>query len=104
MSHVNSISLCLVIALSGACAPRVIPNTEVPDTPDNRAIVDVAQHYKQAMEAKDAEGVAQIASPRYLDARDSISYETLQKQLHDYFVKVGQIHLDFTPRRIVVEG
>lgn len=94
----------LAFALLAACAPRMIPNTEIPDTPEDRAIMDVAQRYRSAFEAKDAAMIMALASPRYLDSRDSISYEMLQKQLQEYFDKVSQAHLDLSPRRIVVEG
>jgi hypothetical protein len=93
----------LVVPLS-ACPPKMIPHTEIPDTPDNRAIIDVMHKYREAFQDKDAKPLVQLASPRYLDARDSIGYEMLEKQLQNYFDHVNAIHMDITPRRIVVEG
>ncbi len=92
-----------VLPLS-ACPPKFIPHTEIQDTPDNRAILDVMHAYKEGFEARDAKAITELASPRYLDARDSIGFETLEKQLSLYFERVRQDHLDVTPRRIVVEG
>jgi hypothetical protein len=98
--------VCLVVFVlpMSACPPKYIPHTEIQDTPDNRAIMDIIHAYKDGFEAKDSKAIMSLASPRYLDSRDSIGYETLEKQLSYYFERVRQDHLDLSPRRIVVEG
>ena len=95
--------IALALSTTG-CPKKYIPGTEIPDTPDDRALLDLVNHFRDAFQAKDASGIAQLASPRYLDARDSISYDTLKEQLQNYFDKVKQVHLDITVRRITVEG
>ena len=42
--------------LTSGCAPRRIPGTDLDDTPDNRAIIDVMGKYKKAFEARDVDG------------------------------------------------
>lgn len=98
-----ALSLVATVVLA-ACGPKLIPRTEIVDSKDNRDLIDVLMKYKEAFEAKDAKAVAALASPHYLDARDSISYETLEKQLTAYFEKTKQIHMEVTPRRAAIEG
>lgn len=86
-----------------ACAPKMIPNTNIEDTPDNRDILAVVQHYKDAMERKDAPAIAALASDRYLDARDNISKETLKGELEKDLAKVRDLQLEISVRRIVVD-
>lgn len=91
-----------LVALA-ACSPRLIPNTKIQDTPDNRAIIDIVRQYKTAYEMKDATTIASLASPRYLDPRESISHATLATELAKDFEKVKQLQLDITLRRIEVQ-
>jgi hypothetical protein len=91
----------LVIA---ACAPSLIPGTQISDTEDHRAILDVLRRYKNAFEAKDAPAIAKLASRKYLDARESISGETLEKVMGETFEKVRDARLDINVRRIDVQG
>jgi hypothetical protein len=93
-----------LLATLTACSPTLIPNTQIRDTEDNRAILDIVREYKNAFEAKDAKAIAALASPRYLDARDSVSKETLTQDLEKDFAKVKDIHLDINVRRIETEG
>jgi hypothetical protein len=98
---VQLLTLAGALALGG-CAAHLIPNTNIRDTEDNRAILEVLKRYKEAFEARDAKGVVALASTRYLDARDSISYTTLQEQLEGTFSKVKQTQLEMNVRRIDV--
>lgn len=93
-----------VLVLLSACSPTLIPNTKLEDTQDNRAILELVKAYKAAYEAKDAEGVAKLASERYLDARESISYATLRDELKKDFARVNQLQLELNVRRITVTG
>jgi len=86
----------------GACGPHNIANTSVRDTADNRAILDVLRQYKEAFEGRDAKGVLALASTRYLDPRDSISYSTLESQLAKTFEGVKQTQLELVVRRVEV--
>lgn len=102
MTPIRLVALALVLGLA-ACTPSLIPGTPIQDTEDNRAILDVVRRYKLAFEAKDAPAVVALASPRYLDARDSISHATLSKNLSDQFAKITDPHLDLQVRRIEIE-
>jgi hypothetical protein len=100
----RSLLAATALFVGAACAPKMIPRTEIVDTPEAREMMDVLNKYKEGFEAKDAKAIAALASTRYLDARDSISYETLEKQLAGYFEKVKQVKIEITARRAAIEG
>lgn len=96
-------AVAVTAALSMGCAPKLIPNTTIRDTQDNRQILEVIRRYKNAFEALDAQAIAALASPRYLDARHNISYETLVTDLEKDFEHVRQVQLDIAVKRIDIE-
>jgi len=61
------LSLLAVGAACLACAPRVLPGTEIKDTPETRAIATLLETYRQAMERRDAQAVLALAAPGYFD-------------------------------------
>ena len=103
MTYARRLLLPLVLMAVAACSPRLIPGTPLEETADNRAILDVLRQYKNAFEARDAASIAGLASSRYLDARDSISRETLDKSLTERFEHIKDARLDIQVRRIEVE-
>lgn len=86
------------------CAPRMIPNTQIRDTADNRAILEVVRRYKQAFEAMDVAAITALASTRYHDAGDNITYETLAEDLEKDFRHVKRAQLDLAVKRVEVRG
>src|SRR5713101_4849022 len=60
----------LALAALAACTHRVIPGTQIPDEPENRAVLQVLVNYKQAMEARDADALLSLAAPGYFDKGD----------------------------------
>lgn len=95
--------LAAFAVLAVGCATRYIPNTQIRDTKDNREILEIVRKYKNAFEAQDAQAIAALASPRYLDPRDNVSYETLISDLEKDFELVRQVQLDIAVRRINIE-
>jgi hypothetical protein len=43
----------------------IIPNTDVCDSPRNRTVIDFCERYRHALEARDADALLALASPRY---------------------------------------
>jgi len=103
-SSLTTLSLLGLLALTTACGPKMIPTTPFEDTPDNRAILELMTQYKHAWEAKDAQAIASLASPRYLDTRENVSRETLVQELQKDFDRLKQAYLDITVNRIRVDG
>ena len=97
-------ALALVSALASACGPKMIPNSTIEDTADNREILELVRRYRMAYEAKDAAAIAALASDDYLDRRSNISKTTLENELQKDFDRVRELQLELNVRRIDVEG
>ncbi len=99
-----------VLTLLAACSTKTIPNTEIPDTPDTRAIYDLVERYQKAMEDHHAAAVLALASERYFEdfgtreATDDRGYEQLKRELGDTMSRVKRLDLTIHVKDIVVEG
>jgi hypothetical protein len=101
----------LTLLLCAACSHNTIPGTQIPDRPENRAVLDVLAAYKAAMEARDADALLALAAPGYFDRGDPkattgapIDYGTLRREIPEDFKDVKSVHLDITLRDVQVEG
>lgn len=95
----------LALALTG-CAPKKIPGTDLDDTTETRAVIDVLQKYRQAVEAKNMDALVKLADPSFRDdggstnPDDDLDYDSLPGKLAARMAKVSELKLDVTVRRI----
>jgi hypothetical protein len=93
-----------------ACAHPTMPGTQIPDNPQNRAVLDVFSRYRDALEARDATSILALAAPSYSDNGDPIhgvapsDYASLQQKLQTDFSRVAGIKLEATVKDIEVKG
>ena len=93
-----------------ACAPSLIPGTQIKDDPDNRAALQVLSDYKRAAEALDAEAVLALVAPDYFDSgatsrsKRSVDYAALQEQVPAEFRRLKALRMDITVKNARVEG
>jgi hypothetical protein len=96
MEHLTrSIGLVARTLVSGAllwgCSSLYIPNTDVTDTPENRAVVEFCERYRKALEKKDVVALLELASPKYyddagdVDASNDIDHAGLKQYLTSKF-------------------
>ncbi|MCA1828207.1 MAG: nuclear transport factor 2 family protein [Myxococcales bacterium] len=96
--------------LATACSHATLPGTNIPDSPQNRAVLDVFAKYRDALEARDPSALFALAAPTYYDAGDPThslaptDYGSLQKKLQTDFGKVNGIKLEATVKDIEVKG
>lgn len=96
-------SLSLVLA---ACHSSKIPNTDVDDTQDNRAVVDFCESYRKAVEHRDVDRLMALAHPDYyedggnVDSSDDIDRTQLGEYLNSKFVDASAIRYEIRYRRI----
>lgn len=105
----RSISHCALL-LSGAltigCATGRIPNTDLADTSDNRAVVNFCERYRRAVEAKDARTLLSLASPNYYEdagtprGEDDYGFDGLQRLLTAWVDDVREVRYEMRYRRI----
>lgn len=104
----RALSLALLAAAT-ACAPRLIPGTEVKDTKENRAVYDVVDAYVKAMNKRDAAAVLALVAPDYFDDAgtpepgDDLDRAALEKSLAQDLAKLETERLALTIRRIDVQ-
>ena len=87
MARPQLFALALWVAAAAGCAHQTIPNTHVPDTAENREIIDFVEKYRQAVEDRDIAMLLRMTSPFYFDdmgtpgGLDDIDYDTLRAAL-----------------------
>jgi hypothetical protein len=100
----------LAALLLTACGPRLLPGSDIHDTRDTRAIANLVQSYRQALEQRDASAVLALVSPDYFDTagttgpEDDVDRAELERRLPADLAKVEAIRLELTLRKIDVEG
>jgi hypothetical protein len=103
-------SIAALAALSLASCARNIPNTDIRDTEDNRALIAMVDSYRRAFDARNLDGVMVLVSPLYyddagtIDATDDIDYKALPGVLKDTFSRLSQVRLEFGITSIEIQG
>jgi hypothetical protein len=101
--------LALLVAVAAACAPKLLPGTDVKETRDTRAIYDVIQQWVKSMNDRDAAGVLALVAPDYYDdagtpdPSDDMDRGRLEKVLATDLARVEGSRLAVTIRRIDVD-
>jgi hypothetical protein len=91
---------------SFGCARDTIPNTDVPDTSENRDVLGFCERYREAVEERDVGGLLGLASPRYFDdngtpgATDDVDYETLGDKLSAWREQLLDVRYEIRYRRV----
>jgi hypothetical protein len=102
----STLSLTMLLA----CGARRIPGTDIEDNDDTRAILQVMEQYRTAIEARDAQGVLRLVSESFRDdggtsnPADRMNYADLQKKLPVELAKLDDVRLDLTVRKIEIES
>lgn len=92
-----------------ACSHARLPGTNISDSTENRAVLDVFSRYRAALEARDPAGILALVAPGYYDAGDAghslapTDYASLQKKLQTDFSKVTGLKLEATVKDIQVK-
>ena len=93
-------------ALLGCATRGNIPNTKVPDTRENREIIDVCERYRKALEARDTATLLALASPNYFEdsgtpkADDDYGYEGLKKVISDRMKMLKSVRYEVEYRKV----
>ena len=100
------LSAMLVCGVAAGCMPHKIPGTDIDDTTDTRAVLDVVNAYRRAVELKDPSALAGLADESFRDdggsasPEDDLDYEKLKTVLPARLQKVQDIRLDVTIKRV----
>ncbi|MFZ5469837.1 MAG: DUF4440 domain-containing protein [Myxococcota bacterium] len=101
-----TVSLFALVAIG--CTPRRIPGTDLEDTEETRAILDVMEKYRAAVEARDAPGVLALVSESFADNAgtpaldDDRDFKRLREELPQDLSRVNDVRLEITVRKVEV--
>jgi ketosteroid isomerase-like protein len=101
-------ALLAAVALAGCV--RNIPDTDIPDTVENRAVLQVVDDYRKAFDRRDVPAVMALVSPEYFDDAgtsvkdDDVDYAHLAAVLADTFARTSQLRLELGVTAIDVKG
>ncbi len=108
------ILLVLTLALTAlGCAPTHVKGTEIEYTAERQAVADVLEHYRLAVEARDADALRGLASDRYYengsttgDPADDYDYRGLAQVLGDIksLVKAAKYQIEIVAIEVVGES
>lgn len=101
-----------VVALLVSCGPAYIEGTSVPDSDENRELVNIVEQYRQAIERRDVTTLAQLVSKDYFEnasttsnTEDDYGYEKLiQKVLPVLADNIKQVVYKIKIDKVSVEG
>ncbi len=108
MSRPSKLALAALVLL--ACEPPRIPGTNIDDTKDTRAILQVIESYAAALARKDAPAILALVSPTYFDdagtfdPSDDVDYVRLQQTLPGDLAKLESVRTDMVVRAVQVQG
>jgi hypothetical protein len=100
------LALLCTLPLGTACHPHLIPNTDVEDTRENRAIIDFCETYRRAVEQRDVHRLLQLASDDYyedggnIDSSDDLDKAGLEEYLRGKFSDATAIRYEIRYRRV----
>ncbi len=103
-----SVALALV---ASACAPRLIPGTEIEDTDDNQRILSVIEQYRRSAESRNVDAMEALISPAFYDdsgtpdTTDDLDSASLKTRLSkEWKGRVKTVRLDVQVKKIFVDG
>jgi hypothetical protein len=105
--NVRPLLVCALVVFA-ACTPRNIPGTQIPDTEDTRAILNVMEHYRASLEARDAKGVQLLVSKSFHDnvgtedPQDDLTYANLPQALPALFSRLDSPRVDIEVRSVTL--
>lgn len=91
--------LIALVAICGACASKVqtIPGTKIPDSQDNREVIEAVEQYRLAVERKDTAALLLMASKSFWEdggtptGSDDYGYDGLRSVLEQRFARASDI-------------
>lgn len=106
MTTARPLVLFALGVLALGCTPKKIPGTDINDNDDTRAILNVIESYRLAVEKKDAPTIVMLADQTFRDdggttnPDDDLDYETLGAVLADRLQKFQDVKLEINVRKI----
>jgi hypothetical protein len=99
------VALCLAVATATGCSKTFIPNTDVPDTAENRKVILFCEQYRHAVEEKNVGLLLKLASSGYhqrgIASDDDVDFAGLKDFLSSTFQQTDGIRYEIRYRRVI---
>jgi ketosteroid isomerase-like protein len=105
----RSLAALLAFLAFAGCA-RKMPNTDIEDSADNRAIVAVIDQYRKAFDRRDAPAILALVSRSYFDdagtsdPSDDLDFAQLAQALPASLKGLADVKLELAVSKIEVKG
>ena len=92
------------------CAAHKIPGTDIEETADADAIIEVVGKYNTALDAQDAAGILALVDPSFYDdagtltPEDDLDYTALKNKLPLILQKFQDVRVKITVKALTVVG
>lgn len=106
--HVAAVTVAMM-AVAG-CAHTKIAGTEIDDTKETRAVIDVVEKYRSALEARDARGIVALLAPEFADnggstaPDDDLDIKTVATKLPARLAKLQDVRVQIDIKRVTIDG
>ncbi len=96
-----------LLAVSNGCKPRLLPNSSVEDTTDNRLIAEFMAEYVKAIEQRSTEAVMALVSKDYVEEHGQsegegyYDYSHLREKLDKTFELVKELRLVIHLQKVI---
>jgi hypothetical protein len=100
MKHITLIISSMLFLALGACSTKIIPNTMVKDTKENRQVVEFMIRYKKAIESRSIEAVLDLVDDEYFEDMSTVTLDDdygkqdLPAKLEKSFASIDELKLD----------
>jgi hypothetical protein len=95
--------------LAAGCGGELIPNTDVPDTAENREAIRFVERYRHAVEERDVGSILALVSPRFYDDNgtpttdDDRDIDRLRQELAEVADRLLDVRYEMRYRRVTLE-
>jgi hypothetical protein len=102
--------LPVILCAALGCAAHKIPGTEIEETADADAIIEVVGKYNTAIDAQDAAGILALVDPSFYDdagtltPEDDLDYATLQTKLPSMLAKFQDVRVKIVVKTLNITG
>ncbi len=100
----------LLLAATVGCAAHKIPGTDIDETADADAIIEVLGKYNTAIDARDAAGILALVDTSFYDdagtltPEDDLDYTALKTKLPVMLQKFQDVGLKITVKTLAIAG
>lgn len=98
--------LIVAAAALAGCGPKMIPNSEIRDTEENRQVLSIVAAYRSALESRNVERIMNLVSKSFFETSgtpedgNDYNYEGLEQHLTEWAAKTKALRADVKVKTI----